>query len=77
MEIFQFSTLLLTRPLVQVTMGDWHGRSHSNLTPFVLPFVTSEVCSSELDDILEVDDDFHLDVDDVFELERLMELIFI
>ena len=36
-----------------------------------------EVCSSELDDILEVDDDFHLDVDDVFELKRVLELIFI
>ena len=36
-----------------------------------------EVCSSELDDILEVDDNFHLDVDDVFELEHVLELIFI
>ena len=39
--------------------------------------MTSEVCSSELDDILEVDDDFHLDVDDVFELERVLDLTFI
>ena len=37
----------------------------------------SEVCSSELDDVLEVDDDFHLDTDDVFQLERVLELIFI
>ena len=36
-----------------------------------------EVCSSELDDILEVDDNFHLDVDDVFELERVSDLTFI
>ena len=37
----------------------------------------TEVRSSELDDVLEVDDDFHLDVNDVFELERILELIFI
>ena len=36
-----------------------------------------EVRSSELDDVLEVDDDFHLDVNDIFELERDLELIFI
>ena len=36
-----------------------------------------EVCSTELDDVLEVDNNFHLDVDDVFELERVLELIFI
>ena len=36
-----------------------------------------EICSSELNDILEVDDDFHLDVNDIFELERDLELIFI
>ena len=36
-----------------------------------------EVRSSELDDVLEVDDDFHLDVDEVFELKRILELIFI
>ena len=42
-----------------------------------MPNLLSEVHSSELNDVLEVDDDFHLDVDDVFELERVLELIFI
>ena len=31
--------------------------------------------TSEFDDVLEVDDDFHLDIDDFFGLERVLELI--
>ena len=37
----------------------------------------AEVRSSELDDVLEVNDNFHLEVDDFFELECVLELIFI
>ena len=37
----------------------------------------AEVRSSELDDVLEVNDNFHLDVDNVFELKRVLEFIFI
>ena len=37
----------------------------------------SEVRSSELDDVSEFNDDFHHDVNDVFELERVLELIFL
>ena len=43
---------------------------------FLCSPVHPEVCSLELDDVLEVDDNFHLYVDDVFELERVLDLIF-
>ena len=44
-----------------------------SLAPFLL--LNPEVCSSELDDVLEVNDDYHVDVDDIFELECVLELI--
>ena len=55
-----------------------HAQSHlQGRDSIQSPKLSTEVRSSELDYILEVDDYFHLDIDDVFELERVLELIFI